>query len=115
MRYYVLADVGEDNPQKIYIDAENILDIPKEFTLEYNNWDYPFSWKNIKVQDEGFHSATTGAIIGGFIGLIFGPIGIIFCGMMGALIGASKDSIEQTEIKRERKRIDNLIKYLKTD
>lgn len=53
--------------------------------------------------EEGVSKVPAGAIVGGLVGLLGGPPGVIFGGGIGALIGGTADATEKERVRRFNK------------
>lgn len=60
---------------------------------------HQYSRNNVIAEPEG-GSLAGGAVAGGLVGLLGGPIGIILGGMIGAALGASAEEEEQRRVQR---------------
>lgn len=97
MRLYV----KDKNNKKIYLrkKARSRYELAHKigsarFTLRGNK----YSVNDVKAEADT-HDLATGAIIGGVIGLLGGPIGVLTGGTIGGLIGRSSDSDEINQVR----------------
>ena len=58
-----------------------------------------YSNRNVFAEAEAGQT-TGGAVLGGLVGLLGGPIGLILGGAAGAMLGAANENSEQTKANR---------------
>ena len=61
---------------------------------------YSYYTVNDVFAEIGPRTTTTGAVVGGLIGLIGGPLGMVLGGSLGALWGSSADEEEHKKVNR---------------
>lgn len=100
----------ENCHQKIYLNVfartrkKLRLEIGESFEVKCNHCDYIGTyWVDDVWAEEGPPSLPAGAVIGGLIGLLGGPLGLIFGGGVGALLGANADENENRMVRRFNK------------
>ncbi len=98
MKFYVLDK--EESSQKIYLDftAETREGLARSLGNEFfsvNNELYTV-WE-VFAEKEGGNTGT-GTFLGGIVGLIAGPAGMIIGGLAGAALGNIQDQTEEQKI-----------------
>lgn len=98
MKLYVINSIN----QKVYLN----LVAPTRHALAYKigNEFFNINGEVYSVWDvyaEGSSNSTAaGTVIGGLIGLLGGPIGLLTGGTIGALVGNNQDSEEKEKVNR---------------
>jgi hypothetical protein len=89
--------------EKIYLRkvVSTRSDLPLSFHLLHQNCAHLDYYTSQDVMAESGTPATLGgAAIGGLIGLLGGPLGLILGGATGAFLGASSDADEEKHVKK---------------
>lgn len=70
------------------------------FKLQCNNChhQYIYNISEVKAKEDS-DSTTTGAIVGGLVGLLGGPLGVLIGAGFGGMIGNGSDTEEKTKVR----------------
>lgn len=98
MRLYVTCP---NDQQKIYVDIKakhQIHIIPFDIECPYDGEIHHYTKDDVEAEPK-LGTVAGGAIVGGLIGLLGGPIGVILGGAAGAMLGANAEDEENRNVR----------------
>ena len=109
MRLYVWDKMNQGKRTKVFLDIEastrwELKNRLRSFHFTLNGVSYNV---NEVMAESGTNSTSTGAVLGGVIGLFGGPWGVAIGAAAGGLLGNQEDSRDNEKVRRFNKSNSN--------